>query len=82
MVFALTGIMAYVIPDIPTDVKIQIQRERLLAKEAKFDSHRVDLNRSASEGDQTPNRHPPLVPASTVPHRHKLLIENATWEQT
>jgi hypothetical protein len=82
VVFALTGIMAYVIPDIPTDVKIQIQRERLLAKEAKFDSHRVDLNRSASEGNQTPNRHPPLVPSSTAPQRHKLLIENATWEQT
>jgi hypothetical protein len=81
-VFALTGIMAYVIPDIPADVKIQIQRERLLAKEAKFDSHRVDLSRSASEGHQTPNRHPPLVPGSTAPQHHKLLIENATWEQT
>lgn len=36
-VFALTGIMAYVIPDVPREVKTQIQREKLLAKEEKYD---------------------------------------------
>lgn len=37
IVFALTGIMAYAIPDVPSEVRTQIQRERLLAKEAKFE---------------------------------------------
>lgn len=29
--------MSFVIPDIPSEVKTQIQREKLLAKEAKFE---------------------------------------------
>jgi len=29
--------MAYVIPDVPTAVKTQMQRERLLAKEARYE---------------------------------------------
>ncbi|KAK6625541.1 hypothetical protein RUM43_005840 [Polyplax serrata] len=36
-VFALTGIMAYVIPDVPAAVKTQMLRENLLAKEAKYE---------------------------------------------
>ncbi|KAL1116216.1 hypothetical protein AAG570_005711 [Ranatra chinensis] len=36
IVFALTGIMAYTIPDVPAEIKTQIQRERLLAKEARY----------------------------------------------
>ncbi|XP_057653870.1 anoctamin-4 [Diorhabda carinulata] len=37
VVFALVGIMQYVIPDIPSELKTQIQREALLAKEAKYE---------------------------------------------
>jgi anoctamin-4 len=53
IVFALTGLMQYVIPDVPSEVrrsdpeeqlldglfqlKTQIQREALLAKEAKYE---------------------------------------------
>ncbi|XP_015836241.1 anoctamin-4 isoform X2 [Tribolium castaneum] len=37
IVFALTGIMQYVIPDVPSELKTQIQRETLLAKEAKYE---------------------------------------------
>lgn len=29
--------MAYAIPDVPAEVRTQIQRERLLAKEAKYE---------------------------------------------
>uniref|UniRef100_A0A182PLU2 Anoctamin n=1 Tax=Anopheles epiroticus TaxID=199890 RepID=A0A182PLU2_9DIPT len=36
IVFVLTGIMQFIIPDIPIEVKTQIQREQLLAKEAKY----------------------------------------------
>lgn len=36
IVFALTGIMAYAIPDVPAEVHTQIQREKLLEKEAKY----------------------------------------------
>ncbi|XP_068899674.1 anoctamin-4-like [Tenebrio molitor] len=37
IVFALTGLMQYVIPDVPSELKTQIQREALLAKEAKYE---------------------------------------------
>lgn len=34
--FVLTGIMQFLIPDVPVEIKTQIQREQLLAKEAKY----------------------------------------------
>ncbi|CAL7951750.1 unnamed protein product [Xylocopa violacea] len=37
IVFALTGIMSYVIPDVPHSLATQLQRERLLAQEAKYE---------------------------------------------
>ncbi|ERL87846.1 hypothetical protein D910_05234, partial [Dendroctonus ponderosae] len=37
VVFALVGIMQYVIPDVPSELNTQIQRETLLAKEAKYE---------------------------------------------
>lgn len=36
IVFVLTGIMQFIIPDIPVEVKTQMQREQMLAKEAKY----------------------------------------------
>lgn len=36
VVFILTGIMMLIIPDVPVEVKTQMQREQLLAKEAKY----------------------------------------------
>jgi len=36
-VFGLTGLMQYIIPGIPTELKTQRQREALLAKEAKYE---------------------------------------------
>lgn len=36
VVFVITGIMQFVIPDIPAEVKTQMQREQMLAKEAKY----------------------------------------------
>ncbi|KAI4489875.1 hypothetical protein M0804_004057 [Polistes exclamans] len=37
VVFALTGIMSYVIPAVPRALATQLQRERLLAQEAKYE---------------------------------------------
>nr|XP_046480563.1 anoctamin-4-like isoform X1 [Neodiprion pinetum] len=37
VVFALTGIMSYAIPAVPRAIATQIQRERLLAQEAKYE---------------------------------------------
>ncbi|KAF7286638.1 hypothetical protein GWI33_004671 [Rhynchophorus ferrugineus] len=37
VVFALVGIMQYVIPDVPSELRTQMQREALLAKEAKYE---------------------------------------------
>lgn len=34
--FVITAIMQFIIPDIPVELKTQIQREQLLAKEAKY----------------------------------------------
>lgn len=34
----LTGLFAVLIPDVPNGVKIQIQREKLLAREVLFDA--------------------------------------------
>jgi hypothetical protein len=40
MVFALTGMLSSMIPDVPTDVQVQINRERTLEKDALFDVER------------------------------------------
>nr|XP_022905262.1 anoctamin-4-like [Onthophagus taurus] len=37
IVFFLTGVMQYMIPDVPSELRTQIQRETLLAKEAKYE---------------------------------------------
>lgn len=37
IVFALVGVMQYVIPNVPSELKTQMQREALLAKEAKYE---------------------------------------------
>jgi hypothetical protein len=75
--------MAYVIPDIPAEVRMQIQQERLLAKEAKFDSQKFDLNRSASEGNQSPNIHPPIIPENCSGVQNpKMLVQNVVWDQS
>ncbi|XP_033610717.1 anoctamin-4 isoform X5 [Cryptotermes secundus] len=50
IVFALTGIMAYAIPDVPAEVRTQIQREKLLEKEAKYE-HGTQGNISANYGE-------------------------------
>ncbi|XP_045457946.1 anoctamin-4-like [Melitaea cinxia] len=44
VVFGLTGLMQLFIPDVPTELKIQIQRELLLAKEAKYEHGRRRLS--------------------------------------
>ena len=43
VVFVITAIMQFLIPDIPVELKTQIQREQLLAKEAKYQN---GLNRA------------------------------------
>ncbi|XP_036326265.1 anoctamin-5 [Rhagoletis pomonella] len=47
VVFVITGIMQFIIPDIPAEVKTQMQREQLLAKEAKY-QHGI---KRAQQGD-------------------------------
>ncbi|XP_032525780.2 anoctamin-4 isoform X1 [Danaus plexippus] len=44
VVFGLTGLMQLFIPDVPTELRIQIQREALLAKEAKYEHGRRRLS--------------------------------------
>ena len=36
LVFVITAVMQFIIPDIPRELKTQMQREQLLAKEAKY----------------------------------------------
>ncbi|XP_063218601.1 anoctamin-4 [Bacillus rossius redtenbacheri] len=51
LVFALTGIMAYVIPDVPSEVRTQIQREKMLANEAKYERGLKDGGASGDAQD-------------------------------
>ncbi|XP_037087144.1 anoctamin-5-like isoform X2 [Pollicipes pollicipes] len=45
VVIGLTGVMAYAIPDIPGNVKVQINRERMLAREAQFEAEMYRLKK-------------------------------------
>ena len=47
MVFALTGILAYIIPDVPSSVREKLARERFLEREALV-SHDNDIDSAAS----------------------------------
>ncbi|KAL9909265.1 anoctamin-5 isoform 2-T2 [Glossina fuscipes fuscipes] len=77
VVFVLTGVMQFVIPDIPAEVQTQMQREQLLAKEAKY-QHGI----KRAQGDkqdlmslfrETSNRNNPNTPipelGSVMPRR-------------
>lgn len=44
--------MQFIIPDVPAEVKTQIQREQLLAKEAKY-QHEIKRTQQANE-DESP----------------------------
>nr|XP_037875245.1 anoctamin-4 isoform X1 [Bombyx mori]XP_037875246.1 anoctamin-4 isoform X1 [Bombyx mori]XP_037875247.1 anoctamin-4 isoform X1 [Bombyx mori] len=44
VVFGLTGLMQLFIPDLPSELRIQMQREALLAKEAKYEHGRRRLS--------------------------------------
>ncbi|CAB3257489.1 unnamed protein product [Arctia plantaginis] len=44
VVFGLTGLMQLFIPDVPSELRTQIQREALLAKEAKYEHGRRRLS--------------------------------------
>ncbi|KAJ8706285.1 hypothetical protein PYW08_010911 [Mythimna loreyi] len=63
VVFGLTGLMTLFIPDVPSELKTQIQRETLLAKEAKYEHGRRRLSteyrqlisqKSLAEGQEKP----------------------------
>ncbi|CAL8116032.1 unnamed protein product [Orchesella dallaii] len=47
LAFALTGIMAFAIPDVPREISVQIQREKLLATEALYESDLARLKRES-----------------------------------
>ncbi|KAE8744957.1 hypothetical protein FOCC_FOCC008369 [Frankliniella occidentalis] len=51
IVFLTTAVVSYIIPDVPTEVRTQIQRERLLTKEAKFE-HGLHRGKSVDEYDE------------------------------
>lgn len=68
LVFIMTGIMQFIIPDIPAEVKTQMQREALLAKEAKYQSglkksQETDYNEMI-QSIQNPNSRPGVVRGS------------------
>lgn len=47
LAFALTGVMAFAIPDVPREISVQIQREKLLATEALYESDLARLKRES-----------------------------------
>ncbi|CAG0886851.1 unnamed protein product [Darwinula stevensoni] len=73
IVFALTEIMAYIIPDIPEAVKVQMQRERFLARQALFDTEKKKIQAEKKEkymGMPPPGGSSPVdaVPALRLAH--------------
>ena len=42
VVYGVTGLVSVLIPDVPSGVKIQIQREKLLAREVLFEAELND----------------------------------------
>lgn len=65
IVFGLTGLMQYIIPDLPTELKTQRQREALLAKEAKYEHGLKKGNESEYEHLMNQLRQP-TVTGSTL----------------
>ncbi|CAK1546430.1 unnamed protein product [Leptosia nina] len=66
VVFGLTGLMQLFIPDVPTELKTQIQREALLAKEAKYEHGRRRLSTEyrqliSQKSDNNPERQGPWM---------------------
>lgn len=56
-VYGLTGLLSVIIPDIPSGVRTQIQREKLLAREVLFET---ELN------DERSKRKPTMIESKTV----------------
>ncbi|XP_077301157.1 anoctamin-4 [Arctopsyche grandis] len=61
IVFGLTGFMQYIIPDVPSELKTQRQREALLAKEAKYEHGLKKGNESEYERLMNQLRQPPAA---------------------
>lgn len=51
IVFIITGIMQFLIPAVPTELKTQMQREQLLAKEVKY-QHGLKKSRDGGDYDE------------------------------
>ena len=49
MVYGLTGLLSVLIPDVPSGVKTQIQREKLLAREVLFETELNDEKQKRRE---------------------------------
>ncbi|CAG7831124.1 unnamed protein product [Allacma fusca] len=70
LAFALTGIMAFAIPDVPREIRVQIQREKLLATEALYENDLARLQREKEnhfEDGRSPD-FPPARRGSSVGH--------------
>lgn len=87
LVFVITAFMQFLIPDVPRELKTQMQREQLLAKEAKY-QHGLNLNKPDNEyGDllvairenNTNNTNVPSNSNSNIPRvqsRSELMINH------
>ena len=49
----LTGLFASLVPDVPNSVKVQVQRENLLAREVLFDSDIKTTSEKRGKTNQT-----------------------------
>ncbi|KAI5730955.1 hypothetical protein M8J77_002582 [Diaphorina citri] len=74
IIFALTGLMAYIIPDVPSELKTQIKRERLLMKEAQYE-HTASYQKDNDEYDDLLN----AIRNSRSGTRLSDVIEQKNW---
>uniref|UniRef100_A0A8D8ZHJ1 Anoctamin n=2 Tax=Cacopsylla melanoneura TaxID=428564 RepID=A0A8D8ZHJ1_9HEMI len=76
IIFALTGLMAYIIPSIPSELRTQIKRERLLMKEAQYE-HTASYQKENDEYDDLLN----AIRNSRSGTRLSEVIEKKNWGQ-
>lgn len=87
LVFVITAFMQFLIPDVPRELKTQIQREQLLAKEAKYqhglnkaDDEYGDLllaiRENNSDVSNNSNQQPPRFHSRSKFYFSKVIIIN------
>lgn len=85
LVFGLTGLIAVMIPDVPNNVKVQIQRENLLAREILFENQHQEQKNNRKDSITAKSFTNPtdmdLKPDATPTIRHRPMSHKSTVDE-